>query len=696
MDLQTQQWDKKIAKLTKKSDISGLESLQKIIESTAGVDDSIKAEYIEKCENAKNNVEYKKIDSTNVETNEELEITEENINAEDVTVGEDARHVKMSKKQVAAIVIGAAAVAVIAGVTIHSCNGCAKKSSLEEETTSGNDDKKDETEETVTNTIKPTLAFDTENTEVMIENLKGFVKDILPSGIELTDAELEEEVESLVNYYVWLNLNEIGPSYLSELYQTDSISYIEIFSDAMYWANALRFDSITSSVKDNTIVDLSGMISNKKDLELVQNFQELNARLHDAVDANDVANIKGIVSEYRNLVETKLLDHKSYSYGQGAMDLCFRLVYSGEQLLADYDMVIMDESLAKIVNEDEFLKCIQSITINTIEDKEYTKEELEQTIQANTSKKSDNVIYQIDLLKDYMLRLNMQIDFTGKKSVADVMIEVPAYIRDNNLLSTYKENESLETFFARIYDQTHAKVETVKPEDVVIDNDKYIEKEELDKHGIVTDNKNPEQVEKEYQESVKEEVESKLENEKTFTDNKGNVSTGSDADKAKEEAIQSWSVYYQGEKDGLMGNPYNAPSKYADKYKEGYASGVKQREELDKEAEKDTTVIVTPVDPTEQSSEVIEEGKLEENPITVDPIIRPIDKPITVDPIIYPIEEETTSSTVVEEEVIEEGLLTPNSEEVTTGYDEFYYLYYNYLLELKNSSYEELNNSKTR
>lgn len=673
MDLQTQQWDKKIAKLTKKSDIAGLVSLQKIIEATSGVDESIKAEYIEKCENAKNNVEYKKIDSN------DIEITEENINAEDVTVGEDTRHAKMTKKQVAAIVIGAAAVAVIAGATIHSCNGCTSNTSLEDETTSGNDENKEEETVTNVNTIKPTLAFDTENTEVMIENLKGFVKTVLPNGIELTDAELEEEVESLVNYYVWLNLNEIGPSYLSELYQTDSISYIEIFSDAMYWANVLRFDSITSSIKDNTVVDLSSMISNKKDLELVQNFQELNARLHDAVDANDVANIKGIVSEYRTLVETKLLDHKSYSYGQGAMDLCFRLVYSGEQLLADYDMVIMDESLAKIVNEDEFLKCIQSITINTIEDKEYTKEELEQTIQANTSKKSDNVIYQIDLLKDYMLRLNMQLDFTGKKSVADVMIEVPAYIRDNNLLSTYKENESLEVFFARIYDQTHAKVETVKPGDVVINDNKYIEKEELDKHGIVTDNKTPQQVEKEYQESVKEEVESKLENEKTFTDNKGNVSTGSNADKAKEESIQSWSAYYQGEKDGLMGNPCNVPAKYADKYKEGYAVGVKEREELNKEAEKETTIIIKPVDPTEQSSEVIESGKLDKNPTTTNLV-----------------EEETTTLTIIKEEVIEEGLLTPDSEEVTMGYDELYNLYYNYLLELKNSSDEKLNNSKTR
>ena len=700
MNLQIQQWDKKIAKLKKKSDIAGLARLQRIIEATSGVDESIKTEYIEKCEEAKNNVEYKKIDSPDIETNDievndDIEITEENINAEDVTVGEDTRHVKMSKKQVAAIVIGAAAVAVIAGVTIDSCNGCAKNTSLEEETTSGNDEEKDDETITNPNTIKPTLVFDTENTEVMIENLKGFVKDILPSGIELTDAELEEEVESLVNYYVWLNLNEIGPSYLSELYQTDSISYIEVFSDAMYWANALRFDSITSSVKGNTIVDLSSMISNKKDLELVQNFQELNARLHDAVDANDVANIKGIVSEYRTLVETKLLDHKSYSYGQGAMDLCFRLVYSGEQLLADYDMVIMDESLAKIINEDEFLKCIQSITINTIEDKEYTKEELEQTIQTNTSKKSDNVIYQIDLLKDYMLRLNMQLDFTGKKSVADVMVEVPAYIRENNLLSTYKENESLEVFFARIYEQTHAKVETVKPEDVVIDNDKYIEKEELDKHGIVTDNKTPQQVEKEYQEAVKEEVENKLENDKTFTDNKGNVSTGSDADKAKEEAVQSWSAYYQGEKDGLMGNPCNVPSKYADKYKEGYAAGVKQRQELDKEAEKETTVVVTPVDPKEETTEVIDEGKVDDT-ITVYPIVPPNDNLITVNPIIRPAEEETTSSTIIEEEVIEEGLLTPKAEEVTTGYDELYYLYYEYLLALKNYSDEELSDSKTR
>lgn len=559
-ELQTEMWGNAIDKMIRKHDIDGLEKYKKVIENTAGIDNTIKATYIQKCEDAKSSAK--------------------KVNASGVIVGKKARHKKLSRKQLTALIIGGAALAAVSGMAGAAIHGhfSPKNPTQQEMTNDGDDKNNDNNKDVIINTIKPTLSFDTEDTEVMIQNLKDFVKGVLPNGIELTDAELEEEVESLVNYYVWMNLNEVGPTYLSELYQTDSISYIEIFSDAMYWANVLRFDSMTSSAKDNTVVDLSNVISNKKDLELVQSFQNLNARLHDAVDANDVASIKNIVSEYKTLVETKLLDHVSYSYGQGAMDLCFRLVYSGEQLLADYKMVIMDDSLAKIINEDTFLKCIQSISISTIEDKTYTKEEIEQVIQTNTSKKSDNVIYQIDLLKDYMLRLNMQLDFTGKKSLADVMTEVPAYIRDNNLLSTYKANESLEEFFARIYEQTHPKKNPVKPGDVVIDDDKYIPKEELDKENISTEGKTPEQIEEEYQESIKDKVEDSLEDDKTFTDNDGNVlESGSDAETY---AVDFAKGYTEGSKKGAIDGNALAPEKSvvtgSKGYVDGYAKGYKE------------------------------------------------------------------------------------------------------------------------
>ena len=686
-DIYRELWDKNISKMTRKSNAEGLENYKNTIQNTSGVDDSIKEEYIQKCEEAKNAILAKQeevaMESSEATSAFEDDITldGDDIDAEDVTVGESARHTKMSKAKLVGLVAGGIALAAVVGATIHSCNSCAPAKAIEETTTSEDEEKDDEI--VINSTIKPTLAFDTEDTEVMIGNLKEFAKGVLPNGIELTDAELEEQVESLINYYVWLNLNEIGPSYLSELYQTDSVSYIEIFSDSMYWANVLRFDSITSSAKDNTVVDLSMMISNKKDLELVQSFQNLNARLHDAVDANDVATIKGIVSEYQTLIETKLLDHVSYSYGQGAMDLCFRLVYSGEQLLADYDVVIMDESLSKIINEDTFLKCIQSISISTIEDKTYTKEEIEQTIQVNTSKKSDNVIYQIDVLKDYMTRLNMQLDFTGKKSVADVMVEVSAYVRENNLLSTYKENESLEVFFARIYEQTHVEKETVQQGDIVIDNNNYIKKEELDKYNVDT--------KEEYEQAVKNEVESSLENEKTFTDNTGKVvESGSNAE---DFAAAYSSGYTAGSKQGAIDGNALATEKsivsgsegyvagYAAGYKEAYAEAKQKR----LNAEKETSVKTETVKPIEQSSEVIEQGTLKQPETTTE-------KQTTTS---SSNKEEETTTTIIKEEVIEEGLLTPSSEEVTLSYDELYNIYYQALYG-SNSVEEETTYSKTR
>lgn len=721
-DIYTEIWDKDINRQMKKSNVDGFDSIKKSIRDAVGVDESIKAEYIQKCEDAMDSIlsaqeeeimndsefiDVDPIESIVVDENS-MGLDENLINADGVEVGEEARHVKMSKKKLAAIIGGGVALLAVAGATIYSCHSCSSSAvGLEETTTTMPTDEETNDEVVIPNTIKPTLSFDTEDTDVMIENLKGFVKGIIPNGIELTDAELEEQVESLINYYVWLNLNEIGPSYLSELYQTDSVSYIEIFSDSMYWANVLRFDSITSSAKDNTVVDLSMMISNKKDLELVQSFQNLNARLHDAVNANDVANINGIVSEYKTLIETKLLDHVSYSYGQGAMDLCFRLVYSGEQLLADYDVVIMDDSLSKIINEDTFLKCIQSISISTIEDKTYTKQEIEQTIQVNTSKKSDNVIYQIDLLKDYMSRLNMQLDFTGKKSVADVMIEVSSYVRENNLLSTYKENESLEVFFARVYDQTHVPKDTIQPGDVIISDNTFIEKEELDKHNIDTSNKTSEQVEKEYQEAVREEIESSLESEKTFTDNQGNVlETGSNAE---DYAADYAKGYTEGSKQGAIdGNALAAENSvvsgskgyvagYAVGYKASYAEARQQR----LNAEKDTSVTIETVKPTEQSSEVINSGTLKQPETTTKQLETTTKQPETttkqIETTAPVVKEEETTTGIIEEEVIEEGILTPQYAEVTLSRDELYSIYYEVLYGSSNNSLEEETTySKTR
>lgn len=675
MDIQTKIWDKDIQKLIKKGDIQGLENYKKVIERASNIDDAIKAEYIEKC----------------------------NIDASEVTVGESARHFKMSKKT-AIKVATAAAIIAMAGTVIHGCSNSSnakdksnskpatiKPVATKEAETNLNNEKEEKT-------IKPTLAFDTENTEVMIENLKGFVKASLPNGIEFTDEELEEQVESLVNYYVWLNLNEIGPSYLSELYQTDSVSYIEIFSDSMYWANVLRFDSITSSAKDNTIIDLSTLISNKKDRALVESFQNLNGRLHDAVNDDDKEKIDSIVSEYKKLIETKLLDHESYTYGEGVLDLCFRMVYSGEQLLANYDLKIMDDSLAEIINKDVRLRCIYAISFNTKEDKNYTKEELGQLVQTNTSKKSDNVIYQIDVLKDYILRLNMQKDFTGKKSVAVIMFEVSKHVRDNDLLSTHKKNEPLDVFFDRSYNQTHEKVETIKKDDVVINNnEQYIGKSELDKHNVKNENKKPQEIKKEYEEKVKEEKNKELENQKEFEDNAGNtLKTDKDSD--------YWAGWYAGNKKGAADGNNLADKEPtttgSENFKKGYAFGYNEAYDAAKkarlEAEKEIIVEITPIDPIIQSSEVIGDGIVEntnspEATNTPEPTNAPVatttPAPTTTpEPTKAPVATTTpaptatpkptstpapTTGVIIEKEVYEEGLLPTGSEDSKDSNNEF-------------------------
>lgn len=604
-------------------------------------------------------------------SDDELPHEDKRVNASNIQVGESEKHFKINKKKLEKAIAGVALAGVVIVGGSFLIKGChTKKTSVSNNT--GIVTEQDVNEITNKNkTLKPTLAFDAEDTDVLITNLEETAKDMLSKGIAMEDATLEDTIESLTNYYVWMNLNEMGPTYLSKLYQTDSTSYMEIFSDAMYWANAIRFDSMTSSKADNTALDMSKFIANKKDSELVSKFLDINARLHDAVSANNMESIHSIVNEYRELVEKNLLDHSSYTYGGGAMDLCFRLVYSGEQLIQDYDVVIMDESLAKIVNEDEFLRCYQAISISTIDSTSMTTSEMETVIQTNTSKKSDNVVYIVDTLKDYMNRLNMSLDFTNEKSVADVMVEVSKYIRDNNILATYKENPSLEEFFNHIYDQTHTTGYTLTDGDVITnDGNYYIPESEMNHYGVTSQD--------DYENKVRQETENNLNNQNTFVDVDGNVKAeGSDAEQYAQDYKNGYTAgSRQGTIDGnalSTCNPNTSGSKgYQDGYSKGYIESYNEAKAYRESYSNDSTTEFTPVENGATTEEVIEQGPIS-SIVTNGDIISGDDS--TLPPV----------GTVVEEEVIEQGTLN-----YTLTEDELYQVYYEVLYG-NNSTYTEEN-----
>ena len=230
----------------------------------------------------------------NMRLNDEVKASsneEKLIDSDDVKVGESVRHFKFNKKKIAKVT---ASVAVAGAVIIGSSTlikSCQTKKNVSRDNLSVVTEQTIDEKTDKTKTLKPTLAFDAEDTNVLISNVEDTIDDMVSKGIEIDNDTLEDTIESLTNYYVWMNLNEMGPTYLSKLYQTDSTSYMEIFTDAMYWANAIRFDSMTSSVSDNTVLDMSKFIANKKDSELVSSFLNINARLSEAVSNNNKATI---------------------------------------------------------------------------------------------------------------------------------------------------------------------------------------------------------------------------------------------------------------------------------------------------------------------------------------------------------------------------------------------------------------------
>ena len=608
-------------------------------------------------------------------------LREDMFDTSNITVGESERHITSRRVgQVVSIVL-IAGIIVGTAFTIKSCSKNTKfvkndkKIEKEKETKDINETK--ENNNNINYVVDPTLNFDAENTESMISNINESFKDLLPKGFKLDSEYLSEDIKSFINYYVWMNLGEMGPTYLSELYQTDSISYMRIFEDSIKWATEIRMKSITSSKKDNTVIDSTNFISNKKDADLVQSFLNINGELHDAVNANNKEEIEKIVSEYKKLIETKLLDHSSYTYGGGALDLAFRLVYTGEQLLSNYDYVIMDEGLSHIINEDEFLMCYYKIAYSTMNIDEMKKENYEEIISEyrfdNTSKKSDNVIYIVDELKEKLGKLNMSLDFTNKKSYKNVITEVLKNINDNKLLDTYKESISIEKFFMNNYDlvnksitidnnlENYEKTYTSDNEEI------YVAKEEIQEHNASSIS--------EYIENVKKETESIVSNETNFTDSTGEVKeTGSNTyDYAKEYKNGYVAGSKQGAIDGSLGYEKNTNVSGTNAYKEGYVLGYNSSYNdalaVRNSAKESTTKTYTEVTPSIISEEVIEEGinKVETTTKAVETTTKAVETTTKA--------VETTKpaiGTVVEEEIIEEGILTSKNDLYNMYYDAIY------------------------
>lgn len=365
---------------------------------------------------------------------------------------------------------------VLAGIGISAllvAGGCFLSKAMDSNSSTQEKSAEKTTEEKVTDYIKvlkPTLSFDTEDTNKLIENMKSFIIDWLPKGYELTDKELERQVETLTHYYIVMNIDEIGPTYLSSLFQSDSVTTMEILMDYISVATTIRYDAITSSMENGTVLDMTNVVSNNVEKEKLQETLNNLGKLSDAVMANDEALVKSIVKEAQESYTNFLLQHTSYSYSSGFLDSMFRLGFSYTNLLQHFDIEFMTDDMESIIYYDEKLTaCYESVQA-TEDISKMTIKEVETSLQS--SKKSDNLFTLISVIADKLDKMNILSSYEGAISISQVMIDVSEYIRNNDILSKSVSNMDLEEWVWIIRNQRFPQTNTVDslPEGTIIGN----------------------------------------------------------------------------------------------------------------------------------------------------------------------------------------------------------------------------------
>ena len=680
-DIQIKIWEKDINKYIKRLNKSKLEEYKNVIMATSGIDENLKQEYVQKCDEA-----IEKID---------------NINADKVKTGEKTKHSKINKKAILAA-LGLATVITVAGIHCHSCSGPKSPATKTEAPTNPAIkpplfkvpvpvDQNNKTDKE----IKDTLNFDTENTEVLVNNIDNFISESMANGLNLDAENLENDVESFIDFYLALNIEEVGPGYLAKFYQNDNKSYLDMFNNFTRWSMEITDEAMMSSKKDNTVFDVTKLVSNKNEAAILQEAFNLLATQHDNGLSGDKEALKQTTTEFRSLLDDTLFNESSASYSAPFKVMLAYSAMNFDTLLQNYaDISLLDDDTRKMLYEDAAIRECMILRDSINEGNKYSNDDL--LLLINTSEKSQSAVsmaLQLEKKIDQMVMIinTTDVDYSNELSVNEVIDELVEKID----LSNYKPNQEYTEYNDLTYEINHPTV--VVPEDSITVKDEetgkeiFIEKEEIDKYVPETENKTPEQIKDEYEQKVEEKVEEELKDDKTFEDNNGNVlEEGEDAvDYAAEYSKGYTAGSAQGAKDGNALATKNDKTTGSEGYVAGYAQGYNESYEEAAKARKDIVLDPIEIKPIDDAPIVI--MPIEEKPVE---IITHKTQPVTED------KKEVETTTVVEEETTKKVEETKTEEETTKNtsneikssqmsYEELYQIYYNILYGSETNTIEQ-------
>lgn len=694
-DIQTKIWEKEISKLTKRLNKSKLEEYKDIIMATSGVDDDLKQEYVQKCDEAINKIN--------------------NINADKVKTGEKTKHSKLNKKAILAA-LGVATVITVAGIHCHSCSGPKSPATKTEAPTNPSIkpplfkipvpvDQNNNNNNKADKEIKDTLNFDTENTEVLVNNINNFISESIANGLELDAENLENDVESFIDFYLALNIEEIGPGYLAKFYQNDNKSYLDMFNNFTRWAMEITDEAMMSSKKDNTVFDVTKLVSNKNEAAILQEAFNLLATQHDNGLAGDKEALQQTTTEFRSLLDDTLLNESSDSYSAPFKVILAYSAMNFDTLLQNYaDISLLDDDTRKVLYEDAAIRECMILRDSINEGKKYSNDDL--LLLINTSEKSQSAVsmaLQLEKKIDQMVMIinTTDVDYSSELSVNEVIDELVEEID----LSNYKPNQEYTEYNDLTYEINHPTItvpeDSITVKDEETDKEIFIEKEEIDKYVPETENKTPEQIKDEYEQKVEEKVEEELKDDKTFEDNNGNVlEEGEDAvDYAAEYSKGYTAGSAQGAKDGNALVTKNDKTTGSEGYVAGYAQGYNESYEEAAKARKDIVLDPIEIKPIEDAPIVI--MPIEEKPVEIiayetQPAAE-VKKEVETTTVVEEkttkkVEETKTEKETTTEKVAEEETTKNTSNEIKSSqmsYEELYQIYYDILYGSETNTIEQ-------
>lgn len=493
---------------------------------------------------------------------------------------------------------------IIAGVTVAAVaiGGCAYVSSLnsnKKSNTKGNNkttDISDDVKKSLNGkeNLNENLAFDALDKELEVKMMEEFFTDALPKGIELTEVELNNQIDQWIDFKNLANFEQFGISDLAKKYQDDKKTYIDVYNNYTACASLLTYDSLTASKANGELPDLSKIFSEKDALAMVQQFQNLNGELVDARVANDEAKMTEIATNYNNLIKTTLLVNDSDAYNPIAYDLSIRYARAAKEILLDYSNVqniLMDKSLEDVL---------------AVNGSCYTGEQLSKILSGElpgaTNKYSENIISFIETVKVKFTDMhNILIDENGNKknfenelSQEEEVNQIAEFIKQNNLLATYVENISYELLYYNVK-ELEGTGATIPKNAVKVGKNKYISEEEMAKVGINVEaekaaGKSDAEIVKEYEQKVVQKTEKELEQSSVITDMDGNK----ESDSVNKE---DYSKYYtQGSDAGAKAAigkttkisdvvvPSSVPSEYHSVWKKAYISSYNEAVDMNLKA----------------------------------------------------------------------------------------------------------------